>query len=199
MLLNYRARIVLCSQWSRKSCWNLKWPRYNLRKNINCQGKTFVLLPYVKRNRKCRRLVYMKGIWRKTKRCPDVWVFNEALFSKKPLSLCCYQTTFHYRLMDLGEGCHRQWMELVLQSIHLVSLYLCKQDWVPRSLVGLGILVRLHSWIQESDNETLASSSRPSLVLVDCLQCYKTCESTVLKVIPTKLVSFWEDLINCLK
>ncbi|KAF3818310.1 hypothetical protein GH733_012618 [Mirounga leonina] len=30
-------------------------------------------------------------------------------------------------------------------------------------------------------------------------KCYKTCESTVLKVIPTKSVSLWEDLINCLK
>lgn len=62
----------------------------------------------------------------------------------------------------------------------------------------LGVLVRLHSWIQEADNETLASSSRPSLVLVDCLQCYKTCESTVLKVVITKLVSLWEDLLSCL-
>uniref|UniRef100_A0A452UY08 SUMO-activating enzyme subunit 2 n=1 Tax=Ursus maritimus TaxID=29073 RepID=A0A452UY08_URSMA len=50
----------------------------------------------------------------------------------------------------------------------------------------------------QADNETLASSSRPSLVLVDCLQCYKTCESTVLKVVITKLVSLWEDLLSCL-
>lgn len=60
-----QGRIVSSQKAGNLAEISLKGLGYSLRKNINCQGKTFIVLPYLKRNSKYRRVVYGRGIWRK--------------------------------------------------------------------------------------------------------------------------------------